>query len=132
MAVKNKIIWIDRGWLPVFCGFCPSERAWTAEMKRLGCADLPYPTTDGRISAIEKDGANPIYLVTISERSSQRSDEQIIGLLAHEAMHVWRYLCEAIGEDHPSPEFEAYTVQHLVQSLVAAYRDSGRGLRGLK
>lgn len=132
MAVKHKIIWIDRGWLPFFCGFCPSEKAWTAQTKRLGCASQPYPATDGRVTTFEKRGSNPIHLVTVNERASRQDDVHVIGLLAHEAMHVWQFVCEAIGERQPSLEFEAYTVQHLVQSLVAAYRDSGRGLRGLK
>jgi len=132
MAVKHKIIWIERGWMPFFCGFCPSERAWIAETRRLGCASQPYPATDGSVTAFEKHGRNPIYLVTMNERAIQQDDAHVIGLLAHEAMHVWQFLCGVIGESRPSPEIESYTVQHLVQSLVAAYRDSGRGLRGLK
>lgn len=42
-------------------------------------------------------------------------------LLIHEAVHVWQDLREAIGEEKPSSEFEAYTVQNITAELFAAY-----------
>lgn len=35
------------------------------------------------------------------------------GLLVHEAMHIWREIKIILGEDEPSEEFEAYSMQML-------------------
>jgi hypothetical protein len=49
---------------------------------------------------------------------------QIAAVLVHEAVHVWQEHCERIGEDRPSPEFEAYSIQAISQRLMQAYADS--------
>ena len=46
---------------------------------------------------------------------------ELVGLLAHEATHVWQSFRDHIGETHPSSEFEAYCVQHFTQQLLDAY-----------
>jgi hypothetical protein len=48
---------------------------------------------------------------------------QIAALLVHEAVHVWQQFCERIGEDKPSAEFEAYSIQSIAQALMQAYAD---------
>lgn len=42
----DRVIWCDPGFFPVHYGFCPSEAAWSREMKRLGCPGEPFPATD--------------------------------------------------------------------------------------
>lgn len=51
---------------------------------------------------------------------------EVAGVLAHEAMHIWRAVHEHIGEDHPSSEFEAYAMQHIVGNLHWAYNKAAR------
>lgn len=41
--------------------------------------------------------------------------------LVHEAVHVWQEFCKSIGEDKPSEEFEAYTIQNITTRLFHAY-----------
>lgn len=50
-----------------------------------------------------------------------RDPNSIVGLLVHEAVHVWQYFKEFIGEDMPSKEFEAYAIQNISQELIQAY-----------
>lgn len=42
--------------------------------------------------------------------------------LVHEAVHVFQHLCQQIGEDNPSIEFEAYTIEYIAVRLFHAYR----------
>ena len=118
---SNRVIWCDRGWMPTFYGFCPSETAWKREMKRLGVKDAEYPTTDGKASQFLEDGKNCV-LVTIAERLDKKRDRLgIVSLIVHEATHVWQHVRRDIGETEPSTEFEAYAMQSIVIQLCAAY-----------
>lgn len=45
----------------------------------------------------------------------------VYGLLVHEAVHVWQFHCEWIGEDKPGNETEAYAIQKLSVELMKAY-----------
>lgn len=51
---------------------------------------------------------------------------QTAALLVHEAVHVWQRWRDSIGEEAPSKEFEAYSIQAISQRLMTAYaeRDS--------
>lgn len=53
-----------------------------------------------------------------------RSIHQIHGLLLHEAVHIWQRLRTVMGEDEPSKEFEAYSVQRIAQDLFYAFEES--------
>lgn len=123
----SKVIWCDRGWQPYHYGFCPDEAAWKREMKRLGLPDEPYPTTAGRCTHFTNlKTAADCTIITINE--IRRPGVQVIGLIVHEAMHVWRAIRESIGEHSPSQEFEAYSLQSITQNLIYAYEQTRRKL----
>jgi hypothetical protein len=46
---------------------------------------------------------------------------ELASLLVHEATHVKQELMLRIGEDSPSKEFEAYTMQRITCELFAEY-----------
>jgi len=48
---------------------------------------------------------------------------QIASLLVHEAVHVFQRYCDCVGEDEPSAEFEAYSIQQIAQNLMVAYSE---------
>jgi len=122
----NKVIWCDRGWMPYYYGFCPNERAWRREMKRLGVPKPPpYPAINGACTNLETKDGKHCSIITIGHE--KRPAVQVVGLLAHEGMHVWRAIRESIGEREPSSEFEAYAIQAITQDLITAYQVSGRG-----
>lgn len=46
----------------------------------------------------------------------------IVGILAHEATHLWQRAKEYLGEKAPSAEFEAYSIQGFTQSLFEEFQ----------
>ena len=60
-------------------------------------------------------------IVTLDESKCEEQID-IICVLVHEAVHVWQELCESIGEDKPSAEFEAYSIQQISYRLINDYR----------
>ena len=65
-------------------------------------------------------------IVAINPESTSEPIE-LCALLVHEAVHVWQYHCENIGEEKPSAEFEAYSIQTIAQRLMYAYADCLKG-----
>jgi hypothetical protein len=116
----RRVVWCDHGWIPYHYGFCPDEVAWKMEMRRLGVT-LPYPSSDGACTHFEKsdrDG-DACSIVTINHKKRKR--QNVTTLIVHESMHIWRRMREEMGEETPSSEFEAYTMQNVVHHLLTAY-----------
>lgn len=67
------------------------------------------------------DGA---YAIVQIGDTSERSTIEVFGLLLHEAVHVWQRIKKLMGEDNPSSEFEAYSIQCIAQDLFEMYEDS--------
>ena len=130
--MKSKVIWCNKGWFPVHFGFCPDKKTWAREMRRMGIKGEKYPTSDGQCSTFEADGKS-IAIVTINKRLDGKcSSNGIVGLIVHEAVHVWQLVRKDIGESNPSSEFEAYAIQAISQELIEAYSESGRFVEGGK
>jgi hypothetical protein len=118
----KRTVWCNRGWMPFYYGFCPSEAAWKRDMRLMKVkGEVPYPTSDGNCTTFVQNGKDLTCIVTINERLDGRNPSGIIGLIAHEAMHVWQALMEKIGERDPSQEFGAYSYQSIFQELLEAY-----------
>lgn len=65
--------------------------------------------------------------------AAKREDQvPVIGLLAHEAMHVAQEMFRNIGENEPSPEFQAYAVQNILQQLLWDYVRQKEALSNLE
>lgn len=118
---KDRTVWCDRGWFTTYYGFCPSEAAWKREMKRLKVeSPPPYPDSDARCTQFHCEGKSTV-LVTLNERLDGECPTGLVGLLVHEAVHVWQSVCEDMGEDAPGREVEAYAIQNITMNLLAAY-----------
>lgn len=121
--MKSKVIWCNRGWFPVYFGFCPDKKAWKREMKRMGVKAEKYPTSDGRCVTFESNG-KACAIVTIGKHVDGKDSNSVVGLLVHEAVHVWQLVRKETGESNPSPEFEAYAIQAISQDLIVSYSKS--------
>lgn len=122
MARINRMVWCDAGWFPHCYGFCPDERTWdylkTTSKRDLGA----YPPLNMKACCTllqnYKDGNKRVAIVTVCTTNAADT----VDLLVHEATHVWQDIREAIGETHPSSEFEAYALQNISANLFSAYQ----------
>ncbi|MDV5861384.1 hypothetical protein QM298_10740 [Pseudomonas mendocina] len=125
MKGAKEVVWLNPGHMPVFYGLCPSKKAWKREMKRLGASE-DYPESQGNTTRMRNKKGQMCVIVSVHE--SLTLDEvhplEVIGLIVHEAAHVWQFIRDEIGEYAPSVEFEAYTLQAISQELIGAFCDT--------
>ncbi|MBI5940144.1 MAG: hypothetical protein HY859_06935 [Caulobacterales bacterium] len=126
---RDEVHWIGKGWQNVHIGWCPSEVAWNKAMKRLGVKDAAYPTVAGCCTEFASDRYGVCVIVTLSPTLAKpREPLEIIGLIVHEATHAFQKVCLDMGEDEPSCEFEAYSMQAITQQLIQAVDNTWGGL----
>lgn len=65
-----------------------------------------------------KDSMSDDYFIVWMTPNLEMSAAMDAGILAHEATHIAQDYLASIGEDKPSPEFEAYIVGFVTQELV--------------
>jgi hypothetical protein len=119
--MRHKMVWCET-FLRIrhHYGFCPSEKAWNALAKSSRRELGSYPANrTAAMTTLFQDTKNKTRtcIVTVAVQPPF----QIVGLLSHEAMHVWRDIREGIGEESPSSEFEAYAMQNIFEELLTAY-----------
>lgn len=126
---KNHVYWCDLGFLPGRIGFCPSEKAWDREMAKIKSQDMRYPAESHGNCSWWHSETDVLVLITVGPHVDKGiNPAAIVGIIAHECMHAWRQLREFIGEAEPSPEFEAYVMQALVQEVLSAYNATRKKL----
>lgn len=133
MAYDKDIMWCDTGWFRgcgFYFGFAPNEKAWDRGTKKLNIVE-DYPNdTAARTSTYELDNGCIYSIVTLKdELEKSYSPLEISCLIFHESVHVWQSLLEHIGEEAPSPEFEAYSLQAIAQEIIHRFELSRRPLK---
>ena len=122
MKKKTAIKWIDRSLVasPCYIGLCLNKKDFKAEMKRLrvSVSDEWIPKDkQGRVHFFISKNGKKTAIVCIRRNGKP---VEIVGLLIHEAVHIWQNIKEDINENHPSSEFEAYSIQAIAQRLIDA------------
>ena len=123
--------WLSRTLIesPIHYALCLNEKQFYEEMARLKVPKHQYPSFLGAhghaaTHHIEFKG-KPVSIVCLGSQEG-RTEWEVLGLLVHEAVHIWQEMCLNIGEREPSAEFEAYSVQWIAQELMRAW-NHGRG-----
>lgn len=105
---------------------CLDEKTYKAELRRLKIFNyddmIKNAWSSATVHKISKDDGTSIALVCLGSDIKKIELEQVYALLVHEAVHLWQWHCELIGEHEPSCEFEAYGIQALSQELMFAYK----------
>ena len=123
------VLWIDRAMmeLPMYVGLCISEKAFERELKRIKVDRANTPEwisnsqSDATAHYFEESESGRNCAIICMRNMDDRDRVEVNGLLVHEAVHIWQWVKRYIGEDNPSKEFEAYSIQHIAQELMIAY-----------
>lgn len=128
--MKTGVVWCNSGWQPVAIGFCPDEASWRKEMKRLNSA-APWPevpNAGGHTQWLKNDTTGEVVILVCVHPAAESDALQVLMTIVHEAVHVWQFLCEHIGEKSPGIEMEAYGIENIARGLVDAYTSTrGKG-----
>lgn len=127
---KTQLTWLNRALLssPLEYALCISAKQYHRELKRLGVPRkyrgefLPTECQAMAHRFESASGAVPFALVTIGH-TGKLDGIKIASILMHEAVHIFQYIKEAIGEDEPGMETEAYSIQKIAQNLMYSYAD---------
>lgn len=105
---------------PVEVELCLSAGEWRHAMRRRGpaCAKEVFPASDGCVSIFKQRSGAVSMVVTFAKVLRDRTLIEKVGVVAHEATHVWQRVVEHIAEDKPGHEVEACGVQWIVQWLL--------------
>ncbi len=90
-------------------------------MKTMKLAE-PWPTAAGHCwRGNEVGGEQSVILVTFNrEVWTKATPVQRVGIVVHEATHVWQWICDNAGIKEPDMETEAYSVMAITQNLLKA------------
>lgn len=123
--------WCDRALVvsPIYYALCLTKKAFKAELKHLKIKpqDRPLFIANAQSHATTHfftSNGKTCAVVCVSE-TKKYSPSAVVGLLVHEAVHIWRAICDDIGEHRPSAEFHAYAMQCIVQELITKFSQLG-------
>lgn len=116
--------WLERNFLPLpYLTLCLTEKEFERELKRLKSPDRPRFVSSGANATthtLQHEKGGLVCLVCL-EGWEEKGLSQIVGLLAHEATHVFQEAMDDYREQKPGDEVQAYGVQHITQQLFEAF-----------
>lgn len=130
MASK-KTKWLQRVMVtaPLYYRLCLSKKEFRKVLAELGIKDempefLPADAAAQVHYITNRAGA---YCCVVCFREDKHySIEDVHKYLTHEAVHICCKAWELLGEDNPSSEFMAYSVENIAAQLFEAYRRQGK------
>lgn len=128
--MSTNIHWADRCLVqnPYYVGVCLTEKAYLKRMKKMGVKNPSPWLNEGASATVHtfenhktKTGQSKLCAIVCFTNLDERTPEEIIGLIVHESVHIWREVKWALGEKDPSSEFMAYSIQNITQSMLEAF-----------
>ena len=122
----TKTNWLCRNVIkgPMFA-LCVNADEWEAahdelELPEEGRPEFPEQGIAATSTSITKQGLSCIVALNLMDED--HATPHALGLLAHEATHIFQDFAEDIGEEKPSAEFMAYSIQHFTSELINSYQ----------
>lgn len=121
-----KAKWLDRALFisSHFYVLCTTEKQYKRVLKDLDIPKSEWPPfvmnwhSDATAHHFEHQAKGKMATAICIRNFEGKTPGQIAGLMAHEAMHLWREIRLTLGEHEPSSELEAYAMGTLTQQLV--------------
>lgn len=113
---------------------CFSEKKFDKEMKRLGVENPPpfiVSNSDACTHTFLKDGEFPTCIVCM-HYNPKHKDISIVGILTHEASHIFDEALEYMREKEPGSEVKAYALQNITQNLYTMYKKHAKKMKRKK
>lgn len=109
---------------PVSIGVFVEEKQLNHEMKRLKLdpkvhEQLDWKAYGGRVTRLDNLETDATLLLVMIDAKGLL-DEDIdtrVSIYAHEATHVYQFLMDAIDEEAPGKEIEAYVIGHITSQI---------------
>ncbi|TGB34391.1 hypothetical protein [Burkholderia thailandensis] len=119
---------------PCSLALCISELDYLREMRRLKIKSPSRWVIEGKTATAHwfdnRGGGDCVAIVCLDlERVLGGSGIAIAALLVHEAVHLFQNICDVMGEESPSREFEAYSIQRLSQDLMWLFQELTDGAK---
>jgi len=126
MATKDGFEWLDRTLVrsPYHYCLCTTEKGFNKLLKKLELPKSEWPEFikeefGACVYTFESKGTN---ICVVNIRKTKHPKEEIYPLLVHEAQHILQKVWRFLGEDYPSSELEAYSIQNISQNLMESYK----------
>ena len=116
MTKKYKPQWFESPFQHIVYTLCRTKK----EIKKTG-----FKPTESKADAnttFYTNGSGTAAIVLLPKNKEGLNANY--ALLTHEAIHIWQEIKLIMGEDCPSKEFEAYSVQRIAQDLFHLYEVS--------
>lgn len=128
--------WLERAVIAgPYLTYCDSEEEFKEILKHLEFKhEVPEWSnpTGGRMHTFTAPGKMPTCVVCVTPEIYKRELGAAIGLLIHEATHVWQVLREELNETKPSHEFEATSIQIISSNLIWEFLERKKARRKTK
>ena len=107
--MNAKVEWLERSLLTgPYLTLCLTPKQFVRAMKDMKLTERPedWLRNDhcGATVHLRTRGGQLVCIVCLRPPGKNISIEQVAGLLAHEATHIWQYFRRRIGEDAPSDD----------------------------
>lgn len=117
--------WLDRTLVrsPFYYCLCLTKKQFRHKLKECGIDEnerhkFTKDDDSGKARWYESNGKQFVFICLTP---NDHDLVEVHGLLVHEAIHMWQWIKEYYGEEAPSKEFEAYSLQNITQSLFEEY-----------
>jgi hypothetical protein len=123
--VKHKYKWLSRRVASPgpYLTLVLSAEEMKHAVRRLIEYPLEFPERGASTTTFVNNKTGELCAIVSLSESVQKNNNaiEVVGLLVHEAVHVWQAHADKIGEAAPGREQEAYAIQSIAQDLMAEY-----------
>lgn len=121
----TRLNWLDRDTvLAPRMALCLSEKEYLQAVAHCGVQGAPRRIDEDRqiacVHVWERCGS--LVCIVCLHLSDEHDPIDIAATLVHGFVHVFQHLCDSIGEDNPSEEFEAYSIERIAERLMREYK----------